>query len=251
MADIWVKIEKGQHKNACEDAILVDDKILDVGVHNFEDYSPTILAIADGVGGNNGAKEAANFVLRRVSSIYHSGITKEELVNSIVTVDSLLVDYSSHVPNKEEMAATLTLIIIEKDYALYAQVGNTRLWEIKGNELRQVTRDQSAVQVCLDQGDIEEAQQHTPSELMGFMGGGSVYGIAFLKVGCLWTGNNRPDYLLLTSDGIHDHIDPNIFKNIVLANKNLPNRLFQFLYSEAEKNLSEDDKSVLIINLNR
>lgn len=249
MAEAWIKIEEGLNKSACEDAILVGDKIIESGLHNFDIEFPIILAIADGVGGNKGAKEAAHFVLRHVASIHHSGITKEDLVNAMVTIDSQLVDYSSHVLGKENMATTLTLVVIEKDYALYAQVGNTRLWEIRNNELRQISRDQSAPQVCIDQGDIEEAKLHSPSELMGFMGGGSVYGIAFLKVGELWSKNNKPDYLLLTSDGIHDHIDPNFFKNIVIANKNLPKRLFNFLFSEAEKNLSYDDKSVLIVNL--
>lgn len=249
MADIWVKIKKGQHKSSCEDAVLVGPKILEPGFHHFDEDLPGFLAVADGVGGNNGAKEAAYFVLRHVISSYHPGFTREDLINSIVAIDSLLIDYSSHVPEKENMATTLTLVIIEKDYALYAQVGNTRLWEIRGDDLRQVSRDQSAVQICLDQGDPAEASRHAPSELMGFMGGGDVCGIAFLKVGCLWQGNDRPDYLLLTSDGIHDHIEPGVFRNIVLANRNLPNRLFQFLYSEAEKNLSMDDKSVLIINL--
>lgn len=186
MADIWVKIEKGQHKSSCEDAVLVGQKILEPGFHHFDEDLPGFLAVADGVGGNNGAKEAAYFVLRHVISSYHPGFTREDLINSIVAIDSLLIDYSSHVPDKESMATTLTLVIIEKDYALYAQVGNTRLWEIRGDDLRQVSRDQSAVQICLDQGDPAEASRHAPSELMGFMGGGDVCGIAFLKVGCLW-----------------------------------------------------------------
>ncbi|MBQ8707279.1 MAG: protein serine/threonine phosphatase 2C family protein [Succinivibrionaceae bacterium] len=247
MADVWVRVDTGHDRTHCEDGALVENRVLAPGFYNLDASLPCVFAVADGVGGHAGAEEASYFVLKRVSEMYRCGLTPDELVSLMVTVDSELIDFSSFVKGKERMASTLTMIIVEGKRALMAHVGNTRLLEVRNGVMRQLTHDQTARQIMLDSGNYSSARDYGNSELLGFMGGASVNGIAYLKVSELWNDGNRPDQLILTTDGIHDYIEPDRFAALYEANHMYPRRLFQFIYNEAEKNGSEDDKTMMVI----
>ena len=61
--NITVIIQKGPHKLNCDDAALIGNEVYDEGVHRIQPEMPCIVAVADGVGGNQGGKEASRFVL--------------------------------------------------------------------------------------------------------------------------------------------------------------------------------------------
>ncbi len=248
MADVWVRIDKGLHKSKCEDAVLVGDRIFEPGFFHMEDLEfPCVFAVADGLGGHSGSNVASYFVIRRFTEMYRPDLTLEDLISIMVNIDSELIDFSSFLRGKEEMASTLTVLVVEPHRALSAHVGNTRLWEVRNGAIRQLTHDQTAKQIYLDTGNYTKAQDFGNAELMGFMGGGSVDGIAYLKVAELWTEGDRPDQVILTSDGIHDYVTADRFANLYDSNKMYPRRLFQFMFNEAEKNESDDDKSMVLI----
>ena len=249
MAEVWIRMDVGSHKDLCEDAVLVGRKIYDAGFYNLDVDLPCVFAVADGVGGNPGARDASRFVLRRLAEACRPGLSPEDLVSLMLTVDSELIDHASFIEGKESMATTVTLVIVEEDRAVSAQVGNTRLLEIRGGKFRQITHDQTARQILLDAGNYAGARDYGDAELLGFMGGGSVEGIAYLKVAELWKGSDRPDQLLLSSDGIHDHVDPSRFGTVYAASSAFPRRMFNFIFNEAVKNLSSDDKSLVLIRL--
>lgn len=248
MADVWVRIDTGRNKAACEDAVLVGDRIFEPGFYNIQDVQfPCVFAVADGVGGNAGAKEASYFVLRRLSEMYHSDLTLDDLVSIMINIDSELIDFSSFLEGKENMASTLTVFIVEQHRALSAHVGNTRLLEVRNGVIHQLSHDQTAKQIMLDTGNYASARDFGNSELLGFMGGASVNGIAYLKVAELWTDGDRADQIILTSDGIHDYVEPDRFSALYESNKMYPRRLFQMIFNEADMNDSCDDKSMLLV----
>ena len=61
---------------------------------------------------------------------------------------------SARTSGKRGMGATLTAIHIRGDEAYVAQVGDSRAYLLRSGRLHQVTRDQSLVQLLVDQGTL-------------------------------------------------------------------------------------------------
>ena len=73
-------------------------------------------------------------------------------------------------PDKRGMGATLTAVYVQGDTAYIAEIGDSRAYLVRGDRIRQMTKDQSFVQLLLDSGAITKeeaknvsAQEHHPS----------------------------------------------------------------------------------------
>lgn len=134
----------------------------------------TILLVADGVGGSAGGAEASALATRAVTRYlmsvlhcYHSvgADTDEKFVSALREAAmeahaAVLAEAAEH-PESKRMATTLTLAIVVWPWAYVVQVGDSRLYHLRDNQLRQVTRDQTMAQALAEVGAL------TPSEVAG------------------------------------------------------------------------------------
>lgn len=174
-----------------------------------------LLMVADGVGGQQAGEKASETALdtvaRYVAQALRCFYTVDESVEErfiaelrqavMRTHEAVCRDASEH-PDREGMATTLTLVKVVNRRAYVVQVGDSRCYLQRGNELTQITRDQTLAQDLVDQGVMSEATaEHSPfSHVLSSAIGGTAYPeVTTLD---LRTG----DQLLLCTDGLNKHV---------------------------------------------
>ena len=104
--------EKGYKKAICEDAALLNEHIISDSFSETQINSRALVAIADGVGGNAGGELASRNVLKQFDKIDIEDITAEKLHQFIENCNIGLLEYAKQFLGKENMATTLTGIIL-------------------------------------------------------------------------------------------------------------------------------------------
>lgn len=104
-----------------------------------------LLAVADGVGGNAGGREASEMTVRGVLSDYYA--TPETLgvataLDKILTaLNRWLIAQSSSHHEMSGMATTLSLLVLRGKHYTLAHIGDSRIYLLRNGELKQLTTD--------------------------------------------------------------------------------------------------------------
>lgn len=237
--------EKGYKKTICEDAALLNEHITSDSFSETQINSRVLVAIADGVGGNAGGELASRYVLNQFDKFDVEDITAEKLQRFIENCNIGLLEYAKQFPGKENMATTLTGIILLPDTCFIFHVGNTRIYGLQGNYLKQFTKDQTTYQWLLDRGQMEAADTCNKNEITYCLGGGNLkyeVGICVNEYSLL----NQCKRILLSSDGIHEYVSTDELEDFILGDIN--RETMQEIADKARSNGSDDDKTIIVID---
>ena len=182
-----------------------------------------LLAVSDGMGGEAAGEVASGLVietLRRVlataaasDEVSNSGIAKA--VENAVTRANEAVWKEAKDPEKRGMGATLTAVYVQGATAYIAEVGDSRAYLVRGSRIRQMTKDQSFVQLLLDSGALtkEEAEAYPHKNIiLQAMGQQEKVSVALGKLAL-----RRSDRLLICSDGLSNKVTPVEMKEAILS----------------------------------
>jgi len=104
-----------------------------------------LLAVADGVGGNAGGREAAEMTVRGVLSDYYA---TPETLGVATALDKVLTALNRWVISQASshyamsgMATTLSLLVLRGRHYTLAHVGDSRIYLLRNGELKQLTTD--------------------------------------------------------------------------------------------------------------
>lgn len=242
---ITVIVQKGLHKQNCDDAALIGNNVYGEGIHQIQCEMPCIVAVADGVGGNQGGQEASRFVLDFFGSEANIESQSAEALNMMMQdCNAALLSEAEKNPEHGKMATTLTAVVLRSEHSELLQVGNTRLYSVPGSYLKQVSNDQTTYQTLLDMGRVTEAESCNKSEIVGCLGGGNP---SYAKRAVV---EEIPDRMLrkmlvLTSDGVHEYVKPEIIEEALECGDDA--MAAQKIIEAANTAGSDDDKTVMIV----
>lgn len=121
-----------------------------------------VLAVSDGMGGHEAGEVASAIVIDTLvkSLAAHATAPPDQALELAVREANQAVRAAATAQDKQGMGATLTAVLIDGDDAWIAEVGDSRAYLLRNGQLRQLTRDQSFVQMLVDAGAItpEEAK---------------------------------------------------------------------------------------------
>ncbi len=217
----------------------------DVGVsrQNNEDNLITfdspigrVVAVCDGMGGENGGETASSMAVGIIEDIIKSNefaSPNDAIIGSINAANQAVLHRSMMQPQLAGMGSTCVMAIINNGMVYYGSVGDSRIYYYNPNEgLIQLTRDQSYVQTLVDAGEIteEEAENHPrKNEILNAIG---LDGMEPATVCDVPLQPAPGSMLLLCSDGLTGMV---------------PNMTIKHVLSRAE--LSIEDKVQKLINL--
>jgi len=181
-----------------------------------------LLAISDGMGGHAAGEVASAVVISSVRTALQrpSSAPAEQRLEAAVRQANADVLTAAQSHSRHGMGATLTAVLIDRDGAFVAEVGDSRAYLLRSGHLKQLTRDQSLVQTLVDHGlmDKEEAE-HSPQKNILLQAMGTAHDVeAALGQVTL----RRGDKLLLCSDGISNAISDDELEEILNANGPTP-----------------------------
>lgn len=245
----------GAGKKACEDSTLIYDRdhqyLLHEGYDSMDISEPCIIAVADGVGGNPGGREASTFSLSKLMEKFQdlkTPFNPDEISEKVRQINDELIAYSAPLNEKSIMATTFTSVFFDNDRAFVVHAGNTRACAMNSAFIKQLTTDHTTYQYLRDLGNYEAAETCNKSEINSFLGGGDAGGLRRLEIREI-ERERYPKYLILTSDGIHEFVNIDYFEEL-MQDESLP--LLDkttCLIKNALQNYSSDDKTIVIVEL--
>ncbi|UWZ38632.1 serine/threonine-protein phosphatase [Dactylosporangium roseum] len=161
-----------------------------------------LLAVADGMGGMAAGDVASRLVIEAMSPL-DGEFAANDLLTALRTAVSdanrRIRDEVEADPAKQGMGTTLTAILFSGTRIGLVHIGDSRAYLLRGEEFSQVTRDDTYVQLLVDEGQItpDEAATHPQRSLVSRVLQGQptdpVYSVTPARAG---------DRYLLCSDGL-------------------------------------------------
>src|SRR5256714_688711 len=132
---------------------------------------PRLLAVADGMGGMAAGDVASNVVIAAMAPL-DEDVPGDALVDAlrsaVETANQQLRDAVDANPALEGMGTTLTAMLFSGTRFGMVHVGDSRAYLLRDNDFVQVTKDDTYVQMLVDEGRIsaEEASSHPQRSLL-------------------------------------------------------------------------------------
>jgi protein phosphatase len=201
-----------------------------------------LIAVADGAGGGPAGQEASGVVIERLDDFQpDSQSPKDHLASLMHEADQEIYEAVAQEPDLKGMGSTLTAAFIKGEVVFWAHVGDSRLYLFRGDELTQVTEDDTMAGFLLTEGEItrEESRVHPGRNfLFDFVGSGEFEE----ETGSFPIQKN--DLLLLTTDGLHDRVPEEKLVSILRTNGELDKKL-NALVSNALEASGKDNVTVV------
>jgi len=132
---------------------------------------PRLLAVADGMGGMAAGDVASNIVIANMAPL-DDDVPGDALVDALRSaVDNATLALRATVqanPQLEGMGTTLTALLFTGSRIGMVHIGDSRAYLLRDGEFTQVTKDDTYVQMLVDEGRIspEEANSHPQRSLL-------------------------------------------------------------------------------------
>lgn len=231
----------GNYRENNEDSYVVDD-------------SQRYFIVADGMGGQNAGEKASalavELIPKQLEAIMNfDGCAKEEAVDaidrSVEHANNEIMALSEVDPSVRNMGTTVVLLVRSGKHFYAGGVGDSRVYQLRGGELTQLTKDHSLTQALLEAGTIneEEAKTHRYRNVLyrylGTKDGAA--GTEALEL-CPQAG----DRFLLCSDGVTDGIEDDVILKL-MAESDDPQEIAQALIDGALEGGSRDNITSVVV----
>ncbi len=216
-------------------------------VKEMEDAS-ALFAISDGLGGDVSSDYAAEIVKARLYSLSKLAAGKEEENLSKFAMDADL--YISEMAEKhtelEGMATTLVCGVLKKDILYWLNAGDSRLYIFRGNELYQITQDQTLARLLVDEGEMtwDQAKHHYSKDVLD-----QCIGYGDLEP---QTGRQKllkEDLLIFSTDGLYKMVSNSKITQILNGSDTIEAKT-KTLAKEAIKSGGKDNITIVVVRIN-
>ncbi len=211
-----------------------------------------VFIVADGMGGHAAGEVASEMAVQIIARELGTlrGLSDEQagerLRNAIIEANSAIFDRTLTEHDKRGMGTTITSLILLPQRYLIGQVGDSRAYLLRGDQLLQITKDHSYVQEQVDLGLLtpEQARVHPYSNVITRCIGANAE-----VVPDLYFGNLRPgDVILLASDGLTGMLeDPHL--SVILSAEGGPQQWVDRLINEANRRGGLDNITAIVIRI--
>jgi protein phosphatase len=213
--------------------------------------NPYVYIIADGMGGHNCGEVASrmavdfisNYVQKDGNRLFSSQNIEEKLKKLVEDTNTTVFETSLKNPEASGMGTTLTMAVIAGQKATVAHVGDSRLYLMRDEMIKQITEDHTYIWELIKKGSLtrEEAEVHPRKHVITRAIGSS----PDLEVDMLTLEIQDEDILLLCTDGLTNMIgDDEIYR---ILKDNEPEAACEGLIEAAKSKGGEDNITVIVI----
>ena len=163
--------------------------------------------VADGMGGHAKGDVASRMIVEALKKS-HEGTTLikyiDEIEDRLLNVNLKLIEKARASAKRATIGSTVVILLAFDKYCVYMWTGDSRIYRLRGGEMRQITTDHSQVELYIEQGMIsrEEALVHPHGNMITRAIGAT----EDLYVDIDMQEMQRNDRYLLCSDGLTKHI---------------------------------------------
>lgn len=180
--------------------------------------------VCDGMGGANGGNIASNIAVELIAQRIEENFRPEQSANSVehmlssamAAANAAVFDKAQSDESLSGMGTTVVAAVTCGKTAYISHVGDSRLYLLRDNTLKAVTRDHSVVQELVESGQIteEEARSHPRRHFIT-----RALGVTDSEQGEYDELDMQPDdRLLLCTDGLINMVEPEAIRDILMTN---------------------------------
>ncbi|HET6370150.1 MAG TPA: Stp1/IreP family PP2C-type Ser/Thr phosphatase [Nitrospiria bacterium] len=171
-----------------------------------------LYVVADGMGGHAAGEVASRMAVEIIGSWLQKTIEKQgkasgkDLVQAVKEANHQIFISGSENATLQGMGTTMVALFQADEQAYVASVGDSRVYQIRTNQISQITRDHSLVNEYVERGMLtQEAAEHHPLKhvISRALGTNTEVEVDLLEV-LLQEG----DRFLLCSDGLSNKLSP-------------------------------------------
>jgi serine/threonine protein phosphatase PrpC len=249
---VFARTDVGMHRTGNEDSFLVADLSTgnvglgpDISAHRLGERG-SLMIVSDGMGGAAAGEIASEMA---VATICDSLMTEspeaeiaERLRTATETANQRIWDHSQENIDLSGMGATVTAVVVQGTSAYIAQVGDSRAYLVRGERIKQLTKDQSLAQMLFDSGAVNREQMAAVPQnvIMQALGTQQDVKVAISAVQLF-----RNDCLILCSDGLSNKVLPDELCKTVQDTDDLTEAC-RLLIEKANERGGEDNITVVI-----
>jgi protein phosphatase len=187
--------DQGMVRSNNEDAVFVGSRLF---------------VVADGMGGLPAGELASDILVRAlavVDDIPDTGEPLQDMLAALQTANERIEAAVKDDDARDGMGTTVTALLLSGDAVAALNVGDSRCYLVRDDELTQLTRDDTYVQALVDQGVLtpDDARRHPQRALVTQ----AVQGGPFRPAGRM-VPIEAGDRFLLCSDGLTDYVTDDI-----------------------------------------
>ncbi|HRU96221.1 MAG TPA: serine/threonine-protein phosphatase [Ruminococcus sp.] len=230
-----------------EDAIIIGERVMNSGVAEMHLDVPFIAAVSDGVSGELSGELASMLCLNSLRSL--GKYDTEGLKEGIMNIHHDLAEYSRSHADARNMQATLCGIAVDSSHNIVTyNVGDSRLYRFRDGQVRQLSRDQSLVQLLYEEGSITREEKKTHSRrniifpVLGNAGSDPTVDAAPLE-----GGMEYGDVLIMCTDGLSDYVSSMDMQEILELPKSLFSRLEMMVDLALERKCNDNISVIALI----
>ncbi len=195
------------------------------------------VAIADGMSGSDGGKEASQISVSQFIDDYYgtpeSWTVKQAATKILTALNTWLYSQGQEkYGTAKGMVTTFSALVLKSQTAHIFHVGDSRIYRFRGSDLVQLTRDHR-VWISNDRDYLSRA-----------------IGIdTHLEIDYRATAVQEGDIYLLTTDGIHDFVGDKEIQEIIESHKEQPQKITEVLVKSATLNDCDDNISAQVLRI--
>jgi PPM family protein phosphatase len=116
--------------------------------------------VADGLGGHRGGEIASRSAVEAVLTSFGKNpqLSEEALQRHLKAAEGAVIDAQTQQPDLSTMRTTIVVLLADLKRALWAHMGDSRLYYFQNGQLTFQTSDHSVVQVMADSGQLPREQ---------------------------------------------------------------------------------------------
>lgn len=229
-----------------EDALLINREVIDSGESEQNINAPFIAAVSDGVSSERSGELASKMCLEMVRDLNIDDV--EGLESGLLDIHKKMADHSRSDPETHNMQATLCGVAVDSNRKITTfNAGDSRLYRFRQGKLRQISKDQSLVQLLYEEGSItmEERKTHVHRHII-FPVFGNVKSDPKVDMIQL-DGMEYGDVLLLCTDGLSDSVSPLDIEAILEYPEPLKDRLEKLVKQALDKGCKDNITVIAIV----
>lgn len=202
---VCAKTNVGLHRSSNEDAILIDDLIIQSDVSEYcSTVSPrpgigTAIFVADGLGGLPGGAQASHCALNAMKELVQDTSQIFDSDKIIHYINNKVIDegYRMRMPR---MSTTLSGALLQAEKIALLNVGDSRVYQFQSGTLRCLTRDHNLSSMP----DSGEGSQHMLTNCIGS-------NECFVDSQLIHYPHEETIYLVC-SDGLHGYVNDDVIE---------------------------------------
>ncbi len=256
---LFARTDVGQVREHNEDNFLVADLtrrsrgLLEANRATTIGPQGAVFAVCDGMGGAAAGEIASQLAVdiiyeRLVEDIGERPLKRDELarrlVGAIEAAGQRIFHEAKNDRSRRGMGTTVTAAALVDELLFFAQVGDSRGYILRGENLVQLTRDQSLVNQLIEAGQLTEEEAETFEHnniILQALGTSDT-----VQVDLTFAELRRGDLLLLCSDGLSGMVRFDEIREILRASRE-PLEICKALTDRANQAGGHDNITVIIV----